>query len=384
MSGEPKQPELRQGLDGSRWVNYRPTAEEVAAWFEESFVIDPALKHSDYVGGITLIPTISRARYVTGFSDRGLPIIAEAEELTYNPYPRVDVRINYFWSMVAAHPEWLAVVESVDLPRIPIDFAHTEEEDEGPVDEHGQRTRGRIHRTLRTPGAMTAMVYQLPTGFSVMSVPVGQGYSHFLCQTTRVAIYDREEVTEQSGKTIAEKLEGVAPLRSGCGTKQVPLLLGRTTPYADPSSTMRAETGALGRALGFAGIFVISGAGLATVEDILEAQAQQGASAPAQTMPANQGPPAPEQAPVRTGAERQHDDEAQLQARAVKLWQQLHEEHPGKAEEFIAWMRERKLQSLTAVSGAALRGMVKKLERLSDEAQQADTPAPVSDDVSGG
>jgi hypothetical protein len=351
-----------QGREGSRWRNQQPTSEEIAEWFKRSVALDPALKPENYVSGVTMIPAVSKVRYVAGFSRDGAPIIGEREELSYTPYMRVDTRISYWWDLLAAHPEWLGVVEYVTSPRFPIDFITSEER---VAASDGSQERVIAHRH---PGALTALVHQLPEGFSLMSVPVGQGYSHFLCCTVRVSLYDREAY---------EKDPAAPPLRCGRGTKQVPLLIGRSIPYADPSSLMKCETGAFGRALGFAGILVI-GSGIASAEDMFEALTQ--GTPPAQATPANQGPAAPEQAPVRTGAEQQHDEEAALQVRATQLWHRLHEEHPAGAEEFIGWMRSRRLQSLTAANGAQLRGIVKKLERLADEAERADAQAEAPQD----
>ena len=345
---------LRHGREGGRWVNERPTPEEFATWFETSMKLDPALKHEDYIGGVVLIPTVDeRARYVSGFTNEGHPIIDIRPELNYTPYAKVETRIAYFWDLVAQNG-WKGEIKSVTSPRMPIDFI-TEEE----TREDGSMLKRRV------PGAMTVLVHQLPDGFSIMSVPVGQGYSHFICHTVEVAIY----ATDRDGNKQGE------PLRTGRGTKQVPLLAGRDRPYADANSLMKAETGAKGRALGFAGIFIIPGSGVATAEDMLEALAQ--GTTPAQTEP-SQGPATPE-APLRTGAEQQAATEEELRAKAVTLWKALSEESPEKAEEFGAWMRERGHANFGDVKGAAIRGVVKKLERLSTDAERQPTLEEGSD-----
>jgi hypothetical protein len=217
---------------------------------------------------------------------------------------------------------------------------------------------------------MTIVVHQLPEGFSIMSVPVGQGYSHFLCCTTRVSIYNRDRNGEPVGR----------PLRTGRGTKQVPLLIGRNQPYADPNSMMKAETGSMGRALGFAGVFVIPGSGVATAEDMLESLAQGATAAQEAPDTANRGPVSPDAAPVRTGAEQAQETEDQMLARASVLYKALSDEAPAKAEEFGAWMRQRKHTSFSDVKGAALRGMLRKLEKLTDEADQSVGQMPISEE----
>jgi hypothetical protein len=346
---------LRRGREGGRWLNERPTSVEFAEWFQASMPIDPKLRHEDYVGGVVLIPAVdSKAPYVTGFTDKGVPMIEQREELNYIPYAKVETRINYFWNLLEAHPEWCSVVEYVTSPRIPIDFITEEEVREG-------TERATIKR--RQPGAMTVLTHQLPEGFSIISVPVGQGYTHFICCTIRVAIHRANDEGLPLGK----------PLRTGRGTKQVPLLAGRATPYADPNAAMKAETGAFGRALGFAGIFVIPGSGVATAEDMLEALTQE--QTPAQPATGNAGPAAPTEPPVRTGAEQAAEDDETLRARAQALYAALSQEQPAKAEEFGQWARQRRLTSLGEAHGAILRGVVKKLERLSDREEGAHVPA---------
>lgn len=366
--------EPRKGREGGRWINERPTSEEFAKWFESSMKIDPSLKSEDYIGGIVLIPAVDeKVRYIAGFNEHsGEPIISQRPELNYVPYAKVETRVAYFWDLLDAHPEWIGVVENVPAPRLPID--PVQEALEVIVETEIQR-RTENYR-YRLAGALAQTAHQLPEGFSLASVPVGQGFTHFLCATIRVSIFDREQYEKNPARAV--------PLRTGRGTKQVPLLMGRSNPWADPNSLMKAETGALGRALGFAGIFVIPGSGVATAEDMLEAMSQ-GQTA-AEAAPAdNSGPAAPSEAPVRSGAEQAADEERQLQTRAAGLWQQLQTESPERAQSFGEWMRERGHKDLR-VSGPALRGVVRKLEKLIDEAgragQQAPTEAPTDAPIS--
>jgi hypothetical protein len=360
---------LRRGREGGRWINERPTPAEFSEWFTSSMKLDKSLSHEDYIGGVVLIPALdTKAKFVTGFTDKGLPLVEEREELAYIPYAKVETRTAYFWDLLDAHEDWLGVVERVTPPRMPIDFVHTEEDVQAGLSESGQPQMQPLHRKLRTPGALALLTHQLPDGFSITSVPVGTGYSHFICCTIRVSIVSKDG----------------AVLRTGVATKQVPLLMGRSQPYADPSSLMKAETGALGRALGFAGIFVIPGSGVATAEDMLEAAAQ-GPTAATTAEPA-ENPTVPPAAPVRSGAEQAADVEAELHKRASTLYQALSESHPDRAESFGQWAKTRKLTSLGDAKGAMLRGVVRKLERLSDNATAteeaaSDVPAEEASDV---
>lgn len=372
----PEQTEPRRGREGGRWINERPTSEEFGIWFTENMKIDAKLDAKDYVGGVVLIPAVDeRAKQVTGFTAKGAPIIEQGSELSYIPYAKVETRITYYWDLLDAHPEWVGVVEPIDLARVSIEPQLVKE------------TTGEDGVTLATeyakPGGLAGMVHQLPSGFSVMSVPVGEGYSHFLCCTTRVSIYDREEwkaLTPDERKELAHT--GIGAVRSGRGTKQVPMVLGRQQVYADTNSLMKAETGALGRALGFAGIFVIPGSGVATAEDVQEAllAGQQGAGAA--TTEGNAGPETPPQEPAapRTGAEETQDEQAQLMESAKTLWKTLSEHHPEAAAEFGKWAKTRNLTSLSDARGAMLKGTVKKLEKLVDEAEGRTQQQPVAPD----
>lgn len=347
---------LRRGREGGRWINERPTSEDFASWFTESMRIDSGLQIQDYIGGVVLIPALdTKAKVVLGFSDTGKPLIDQREELSYIPYAKVETRINYFWDLLDVHEDWVGVVEHVASPRMPIDFVHTTESRDATAGSWTQRE-------LRAPGALTSMVHQLPAGFSVMSIGVDQGYTHFLCCTIRASIYNRAEWDAASPSDRAK----LAPRRTGRGTKQVPLLKGYNNKvWADDSSLMKAETGALGRALGFAGIFIIPGSGVATAEDMLESLSQ--APPPAEAGPDNAGPAAPAEAPVRSPVEQAEEDEAEMRKKAIALFQALGTEHPEQANAFTVWARSRQLRSLSDAKGPALRGVIKKLERLQEE-----------------
>lgn len=351
---------ITKGRQGGRWVNERPSSEEFAEWAKGSIKVDEKLDLGDYIGGIVLIPAVdSKSKVVLGFiTSTGAPVIAEREELSFIPYAKVETRINYFWDLLQAHPEWSGQVESITPPRVPIDFVTVRESRE-------TSSSSWTKRELMTPSAMTALIHQLPPGFHVLSVPVGSNYTHFLCCTKRVSIYRVDE----------DGVRAKHPMRTGEGTKMVPLVLGRQSFYADPNSIMKAETGALGRALGFAGIFVIPGSGVATAEDMQEMLATQPAAQQDPTAePGQQGPSAPTATPVRTGAEQQVDTEEQLAERARVLWRDLSKTYPEKAAEFGVWAQSRTppIRNLSDVKGPALRGVVKKMEKLVQEAVDAE------------
>lgn len=269
---------LRRGREGGRWVNERPTPEEFADWFLATMKVDPALAVEDYMGGVVLIPALdNKAKVVVGFDNDGRPLVDERPELSYIPYAKVETRIQYFWDLVAAHrEEWVAVVEHVESPRLAAEDPRMEALSAiGAVEGWSPELIEQLGKFLGAlrPGALAQLAHQLPTGFSLATVPVGDGYSHFLCCTIRVAIYDRQEWLSASGEARA----ALAPLRSGRGTKQVPLTKSyNQRVWADEGSLMKAETGALGRALGAAGIFTIPGSGIACLPTRAEILTRRG------------------------------------------------------------------------------------------------------------
>jgi hypothetical protein len=379
--------EPRRGREGARWINVRPTPEEFAEWAKTSIKIDPALDLADYIGGLVLIPAVdNKAKTVTGFNaTTGEPTIVERPELAFIPYAKVETRINYFWNYLAAHEELVGVVESKSPPRMPIDF--------GEVVEAVETADGTV--TTKTaparPSAMTALIHQLPEGFHVLSVPLKDGYVHFLCCTKRVAIYRRADLEALPDRPSV----AIHPVREGVGTKMIPLVKNADKSWAgaDQDSIMKAETGALGRALGFAGIFVIPGSGIATAEDMVDSmtatptavQAVDGGQGPAEPE-AVQRPVTIEDSGVKTGAEARADGEADLKREATSLWKLLSASYPEKAAEFGAWAKARKppVTSLSDLSDAALRGTLKTLERLCEEGRVAEVAANQAKDPAHG
>ncbi|WP_410960026.1 hypothetical protein, partial [Salmonella sp. SAL4434] len=45
---------VERGRSGNRWINYRPTAEEVGDWFQ-TVPLHEGMEHQDWLSGITLI-----------------------------------------------------------------------------------------------------------------------------------------------------------------------------------------------------------------------------------------------------------------------------------------------------------------------------------------
>lgn len=292
----------RKGREGSRWINERPTGDDVATWFEQSVPIHDELDHSDYVSGVTIIP--AKERYDTLGVREGSdePVIGEMIALTFTPYIRVDTRIRYFWDLMAKHPEWIGTIERVKV------------EQQDPA---------------------------LPEGFFHHEVTLADGNKvvRFIGCSMRVKVRDIEE-----DRPV---------INAPAATKMVPVL-GR---YGeDVNALMKAETGAIGRALGFAGILVAPGSGIATAEDMQEAINLAGGGAGA--APAE---PVEPQLPAE-------QDEGELRAYAEAKLTELREEYPHEFDEFREWAQSRNFKTLADIDGPQLKGVVRKLDRVLDEA----------------
>jgi hypothetical protein len=213
---------VRRGREGSRWYNQRPPADDVSYWFSTAVRLHDGLEHEHYIGGVTLIQATEKSDEVASFDKDGLPIIRERRDLVYIPYVKVETRVAYFWTLLERHPEW----------------------------------RGEI---LPVPNASSDEL-GLPPGFFryVAADPKNAGKTvSFVGVSMQVMIYERSRTTGQDRPLITP-----AP-----GTK---LVAAASKWDVDPHALSKAETGAVGRALGMAGMLVIPGSGVATAEDMQE------------------------------------------------------------------------------------------------------------------
>lgn len=326
---------IRQGQEGNRWVNQRPAGDEVATWFENNFTLDhTSLSHDTFIGGISLIQVTEKSDEVIGFDEQNRPIIVkDVQNVFFTPYPKVETRIAYFRQWMGLEADWLGIIEPVITP-----------------DPKG-----------------------MPEGFNSVRVESSSGVTSFICCTSRVRILKRptvkwEKMKDPDGEIRLHPI-GEPVLLGPPGTKAVPLLdrYGK----ADANAIMKAQTGAAGRALGLAGIFVLPGTGVATAEDVLEAQNMGQTQAVAEA--AVGGEPEPE-AFEDAGA----NDDA-LRQQVVEMISRLESggdpEHE-KLDEFRAWAKERGFTKLDQINGPDLKGVVRKLQKLAP-------PAKIDADISG-
>jgi hypothetical protein len=331
----------REGQEGNRWANKPPTPDELTQWFEANVEIDEALNIGDYVGGVTLIPNQEKSKEVVGWNDDNAPNIQDVWNLVFTPYMKVETRVKYFHDLVAAH-DWLGFIDPV------------------------------------TPSKQDP---RLPPGFFTMATRVQSGEVRFICCSMKVTIFKKEGFEQK--RVLADSRQGLYETRRvgtvvkapPAGTKAVPVL--GYNDKADTDALMKAETGAVGRALGMAGILVIPGTGLATAEDMQESEVLR------QTTPAA----VPEGAllPEDSASDAIATDEA-LRAEATEIINGM----KGLADdrvftEFSKWAHERGFGKLSEVTSPALRGLVRKAQKMLDEAmvdqvaEQPTTEIPIED-----
>jgi hypothetical protein len=296
----------RRGREGSRWYNVRPTSEEIAQWFT-TIPLHEGMKHEDYIGGLTLIQSKEKSNEVVGYDDRGLPLIQEREDLVFVPYVKIETRVAYFWNYVALHESrgWEGEIATVDP--------------------NGGEQLG------------------LPPGFFKFTAAKPDGKEiKFVGCTKQVRIWEHSTTTSQRRSVMSPSQ----------GTKTVSVA---TRWDVDHNAFMKAETGAVGRALGFAGMLVIPGSGVATAEDMLELSTHNATAAAEAAVP-----------PAVSAADAvvdQAPSDEQMRERIQTLVEQLRSSDEPALERFQEWARGRKITLATA-QGAALRGAIRKLEGL--------------------
>lgn len=328
-------PNVRVGKEGNRWYNERPNGEAIAEWFSTAVEIPEGLKAESYVAGVVLIPGKEKANEPWGFNDRGLPMWQEVENLVFTPYMKVETRVQFFHDLMAANDDWLGVIEPVE-----------------PEEPNGK----------------------LPPGFSrIVVAEKDKAQVPFVTCTMKVTVYKRSTVetrtrldtrtgvlhTSRTGETLID----AAP-----ATKMVPLL--DRWKKADPHALEKAETGAVGRALGMSGMLVIPGTGIATAEDMQQALGQEAASgveAGAETAPAAEGSAARD-----VGTEPSH---AELVALASSTVNALKEADEARYTTFLAWVQERKFGTkVGTMPDPALKELIKKAEGELEAAAKAAVP----------
>lgn len=299
--------------EGSRWINVAPTGDQVAAWFAENVKLHDGLEHKHYVQGITLIPQKDKPRIVEDGK-----VVDDLERLVYIPYAKVETRIAYFWDWVAT----LGETTNVSAAIVPAEI-----------------------RRIRGEGLTNE---NLPDGFFRFPVKDAAGKDvPYLGCSMQVQVRERTIRSGDAGRMV---------LGPPAGTKVVPML-DRYGP--DDNAFMKAETGAVGRALGMAGMLVIPGSGVATAEDMLENAGGRGAGSSGDVPAAIPGGGV-------EGDPREH---------VVAMLDELQADFPEAHQAVQEWAKERKL-TLSDITDSALRGVVRFLEKTLAEAKEAQQGPP--------
>lgn len=343
----------RKGQEGSRWYNERPDPKQLAKWFNENVEIHEGLDSGNYVQGITLIPATEKPKEVSGFDNDGNPIISQVEHMVYVPYAKVETRVKYFHDLMAEKAdEWLGVIEPV-----------------------------------APPGADP----KLPPGFFLYMIGTGENRGvRYICCTMKVTVFKRDTVkwvtvvNRRTGE-VERIREGETIIDAPPATKMVPTTMqgwgenrGERAIVADDSAMMKAETGAVGRALGMAGILVIPGTGVATAEDMNEALNAPEQTGQPELPPAPGGPtavPLPADKP-----EPGPDEIAALKEDAAVAINALKNEFPDGFKLFQDWAAGRNIKDLASITDPAiLRGLTAKATKDLEEAQAAQEEEPTEE-----
>lgn len=303
---------------GSRWVHNPPDGAVFSEWFEKNVPMHPGLEPGRYVNGVVLIPNKETVK-VTERDETGARSISEVEQLVFSPYPQVETRVRYFWDFCRENG-YVGAIEVVPV--------------------RDQKAN-------------------LPTGVFPMTVEhAGKSYT-YLGMSYQVRVFEPSLRTGGRGKVVMEPPKG---------TKMVPLV-GRFGP--DVNAPMRVETGAIGRALGFAGMLIVPGAGIASAEDMhdfLNGEDAAPGGGPALPTGAATSPlEAPAPAAVEQPAAAQAAD--LLPGVVEQLITDLMA-YPAAWDEMTAWATERGLP-LDNIAPAALRPLEKQLRRKLTAAQAA-------------
>lgn len=309
---------VRKGQEGSRWWNQRPSSEEVAKWFE-GVPLHEEMDHNRYINGIVLIEQSTKTNEIEGEHQDGAPKIREdVHNLTYTPYPKVETRVQYFHDLMAKHEEdWMGVIEPV-----------------------GGGENG------------------LPPGFFIRTISTEKGDFKFLCCTIQVKVFLRSTVKEQilqTGHRGEPKIlrSGQTVIEGAPGTKIV--RMATRYQYPDENSVMKAETGAVGRALGMAGMLIIPGAGVATAEDMHEAKDHEENPIPAEKKKQAKLPES------KSAGDKKTSD---LSEEATSIVSKLKKDFPEVFTDFKAWCEDRDINSLAEVTEpSVLRGLIKKAKK---------------------
>lgn len=353
-----------EGQDGNKWVGRRPTAEEFAKWWQDNVHIHVELadQGDKYAAGVVLIEQKPKFNRVVESEIQG-EIRREIKEFTrleYTPYAKVETRVAYFWDLMFAKG-WLGVIGIVPP------------------------------RQLEAQGLTNT---NLPRGFFRHQIESEKGWTQYVGCTMKVDVFDPDNVKielyqDEDGRP-AQRYIGRKLIDAPPATKLVPALLYPDRP--DDNVLMKAETGAVGRALGMAGMLVIPGSGIATAEDIQEAMQATNTARDVDTAPlpirgagaASEPPPSepPASVPDETLPAEEGvggDEESTLRKSLLDGALELRSLSAEKFTELGQFFEERELgelstQNIEKLNPMYLRGLNRKVQTMIAEAKEAAAP----------
>lgn len=316
--------------EGSRWINRRPTGEELAAWFRDNVAVHEGLKHDPYIPGVLVIEQKEKVRSARMNPETGQTLIIEEEQLVYVPHVGVSARVRY-WN------DWLALDEQADAVGV---------------------------LEVVDPAEPAA---DLPPGFWWYRVPkTATEIVNFVGLQVRPGLYQKDSLVIEPVATgfasVVRVLEGIPIRKWPPGTKVVASL---NRWGEDANAIMKAETGAVGRALAFAGMLVIPGAGLATAEDMHEAIANEGAGA---TPVTTAQPQLPSEAPPAEASQSEAGGRADEREWIREKLAELQSVAPEAYEDLVKWSTDKKTVDLDKPTDTQLRGLRRQIERRLPEA----------------
>lgn len=307
--------------EGSRWLYNKPSGESVGEWFEKNVELHEGLEHEKYIGGIVLIPQQEKVKE-TRLAANGSTQIVEVEQMVYIPYAKVETRVAYWWDFLDRHPEWVGAIEPVGSLRdgLPPGFFKivVADKDSKNVAYLGCSVRARILTDVQK------------------------------------ASFKQDGLGAERRMPVVQGLVGTPVREYPQGTKLVPMLDRWGKP--DPNAFMKAETGAVGRALGMAGMLVIPGSGVATAEDMQESGASMAVE-----------PELPEAATAPAAPEAEVDVRDKINEGLATL----ETEAPEAFEKVTTWASGRKID-LDDIKETQLRGVLRQVERGLEAAAAAD------------
>lgn len=347
MANQEAPPLVAAERAGSRWLHAAPSEQDVREWFETQR-LHPGMTHDPYVSGLVLIGAKEKVNVTRRKAADGTTYVQEVEQAVFVPYVKVDTRISYF-------RDYVRLLNAKD----------------GAPQEFGE-----FYGVIRPVPQIRVMEEQsayyngnLPEGFALYPLRVSDSkVSRYLVATFEAAIFRRRD----DGKP--DQL-----VARGQGSKQVATIRN----YPDDNAMMKAETGAVGRALGVLGMLVV-GTGVATAEDVQEATSApnlppaatsaqppslQTSDVTTEEMIAAVAPPPGEAAdaidPEQMGPalEPLPDADADLRKLALSFRHEMEGNFPNAWREYTAWWAARGFPQLEELAGPALRGAVIKLQR---------------------